>query len=111
MAEVLGRLKGARAQGGKCVFNVLPPKSGDKGEALLRAMRLLGCEHALFIGDDVTDEDAFALEPKGRVTGVRIGRKRGSAASYFVRDQEGIDELLKLLLVMRAERAPQRRKP
>lgn len=114
IAQVLGTLKGSRAQGGKCVFNVLPPRAGDKGTAILRAIRELRCEHALFVGDDVTDEDAFEQERTGKVTAVRIGRRRDSAASWYLPGQEAIDELLELLIVMRSPpvaRKAQRRSP
>jgi len=43
-------------------------------------------------GDDKSDEDAFS--PENNTIAVRVGRKRQSHASYFVRPQAEIDELL-----------------
>jgi trehalose 6-phosphate phosphatase len=90
-------LAGARIVMGKQVVNVLPADAPDKGDALLALMRRLGCDAALFIGDDVTDEDVFALDGPTLLT-VRIGRKRGSHARYFIPRQRDIDHLLRLLL-------------
>ena len=46
---------------GKSVVNVMPPTASHKGTALLEYMRRLDCSTALYVGDDETDEDVFAL--------------------------------------------------
>ena len=56
------------------------------------------------MGDDENDEDAFALE--GNIVAVRIGRKLRSHARYYLRNQGEIDELLELLVRLRAPVAP-----
>jgi trehalose 6-phosphate phosphatase len=59
----------------------------DKGSALRRLRRDLGAAAALYIGDDVTDEDGFrALEP-GDVP-VKVGPGE-TAARYRVADTDG----------------------
>jgi trehalose 6-phosphate phosphatase len=94
-------LGGARAIAGKEVVNVLPA-GADKGAAVDRVRRQLGCELAVYVGDDSTDEDAFAAGPS--VLGVRVGHAEGSAARYCLRDQEQIDELFERLLSLRPRR-------
>ena len=48
----------------------------------------------LYIGDDVTDEDAFkAFENKG-IT-VRVGESAGSRAKYYLKNTEEVFMLLK----------------
>jgi trehalose 6-phosphate phosphatase len=100
-ARVLGAaraLSGARLVGGKRVLNVLPAGAGDKGEALARTMDRLGCARAVYVGDDDTDEDVFSRRDPSRVLAIRVGRRRGSAAPWFLRSQRDVDRLLRRLL-------------
>jgi len=52
---------------------------------------------ALYVGDDETDEDVFALRD-ARILSVRVGKKNGSAARYFLKRQAEITEVLRLLV-------------
>jgi trehalose 6-phosphate phosphatase len=88
--------RGARMIGGKSVVNVLPRSASDKGRALSRVREGLGCAAAIYIGDDDTDEDVFAR--RDLLLGVRVGRKAGSRADWYVRAQEEVDELLERLV-------------
>jgi trehalose 6-phosphate phosphatase len=97
-AASLGR---ARLFGGKQVINILPEGAPHKGMALLRAREALRCDTALYLGDDVTDEDVFGLDEPGRLLTIRVGPRRASAASYFVRSQPAVDALLDTLLELR----------
>lgn len=81
-----------RVIGGKEVFNLLPKGSPHKGSALKALMKHFACTHAVFVGDDLTDEDAFG--EKGKILSIRVGRRKDSLAKFFIRDQ---DEMLKLL--------------
>jgi len=82
---------------GKSVVNVMPPTASHKGTALLEYMRRLDCSTALYVGDDETDEDVFALRDH-RILTVRVGKKKGSAARYFLKRQAEITEMLRLLV-------------
>jgi len=93
------RLDGARLVRGKKVLNVIPAGFPDKGDAIRALLRKLGLETALYAGDDVTDEDAFALGPP-LVLGVRVGPGR-SRAPFRLSTQDRIDELLEILLELR----------
>ena len=53
------------------------------------------------MGDDVTDEDVFALGEPGRLLAVRVGRSRRTRAAFFLSMQAQIDELLATLLSLR----------
>jgi len=94
-------LREARLLGGKQVLNVLPPGAPHKGQALERTMARLGLETAVYVGDDETDEDVFALGRPGRLLGIRVRRRAGSAADWYIRSQRDIDALLRHLLEMR----------
>ncbi len=82
---------------GKSVVNVMPPTALHKGTALLEYMRRLDCSRALYVGDDETDEDVFALRD-ARILTVRIGKKNESSARYFLKRQAEITEVLRLLV-------------
>jgi trehalose 6-phosphate phosphatase len=97
------RLGPARLLGGKQVLNILPAGAPHKGQALERARARLQCEAAVYVGDDETDEDVFALGRPGRLLGIRVGRKRGSSAAFYVRTQRDVDRLLRALLALRPE--------
>jgi trehalose 6-phosphate phosphatase len=90
---------------GECLVNVVPVGSPNKGDAVRRLRDEAGAEVALFVGDDVTDEDVFALDD-ARVVGVRVGESSTSRAPWFLRDQAEIDALLGELVALRPDPAP-----
>jgi trehalose 6-phosphate phosphatase len=96
-----GRLGGVRLLGGKQVLNVLPGGAPHKGLALERARARLGCDTAVYVGDDETDEDVFALDRPDKLLAIRVGRKRDSAAAYCIRTRAEIDRVLESLLACR----------
>ncbi len=83
---------------GKLVVNLVPLQAPHKGNALQKLMGDAGAVAALYVGDDVTDEDVFLLAANAGVLGVRIGVSKLSAAPYYLRDQREIDALLTRLL-------------
>jgi len=85
-----------RVIGGKLIFNVVPKGSPHKGTALKALMKKYKCTHAVFVGDDVTDEDAFA--ERGNILSVRVGRKKNSLAKFYIRGQNEMLELLNTFL-------------
>ncbi len=86
---------------GKLVVNIVPAKAPNKGDALLALRDRAGASTALYVGDDVTDEDVFRIDQPGRLISVRIGASRDSAARYYLRDQAEIDDLLNRLFTLR----------
>jgi hypothetical protein len=60
------------------------------------------------VGDDDTDEDAFASDGPERLIAVRVGRAAQSSAPYRLHHQANINELLRLLITLRTSglRAP-----
>jgi trehalose 6-phosphate phosphatase len=110
---------------GKLVLNAVPVQAPHKGDALRALMARERTDLALYVGDDVTDEDVFRLyrqpgqaaparhgrppatqhRDASQVLTVRIGRSRSSAARYFLREQQQIDELLARLAALRRKRA------
>jgi trehalose 6-phosphate phosphatase len=97
--------KPMRTVPGKLVFNVMSPDAPNKGNALLQVMRKEEAEAALYLGDDVTDEDVFRLGTAERVFAVRVGESRSSSASFFLHDQNDVDRLLEQLVEIRRSQA------
>lgn len=81
---------------GKYIENLLPKEAPDKGKALLSLMNHTGCVRGFFIGDDETDEDIFRLK-NDTVFTVRVGKKHGSCASFFINDQQEMVRLIKII--------------
>ncbi|MGE0869211.1 MAG: trehalose-phosphatase [Kofleriaceae bacterium] len=79
---------------GKMVIELVSPGSPNKGDALRLAVQSTRTNLAVYIGDDTTDEDAFAAAIDGELIGVRIGRSARSCARYYLPDQRDIDGAL-----------------
>lgn len=99
--EVARTLNGARLIDGHESIALVPVSAPNKGDALELARQALGCDTALFVGDDETDEDVFRNADHSRVLTIRVGARRDSAAEYCIRAQEEIDLLLRYLLKVR----------
>jgi trehalose 6-phosphate phosphatase len=98
--EAANQLEGTRLIPGKRVLNVLPHDFPSKGDAVRALVARLGCDAALVVGDDVTDEDAFAVGAP-LVFGVHVG-KGPSLAPWRLTTQAGVDALLRVLVAARA---------
>ncbi|MFI4915338.1 MAG: trehalose-phosphatase [Phycisphaerales bacterium JB060] len=72
----------------------------NKGRALARIRERVGASHCVFLGDDVTDEDAFALLC-GPDVGVKVGPGE-TAAGLRLDDQESVAHFLAALLERRS---------
>jgi trehalose 6-phosphate phosphatase len=81
---------------GKRVINLVHPRAATKGDGVRWLLEKAGATKALYVGDDVTDEDVFELRDP-RLFGVHVGRKK-SAAAYFYSDETETDRFLRLLL-------------
>lgn len=88
VAQLLSRHDdGVRVIDGKMVFEI-KPKLADKGRAVARFMGEppFHGRRPVFIGDDVTDEDAFrAVNERGGLS-IRVGDRPDSAARYLLAD-------------------------
>jgi len=80
-------------------LNLAPAGEHHKGTALARHLAVLGRGTALYVGDDRTDEDAFA-QPIAGLVSVRVGQKAGSQAQFFLQEQPEVERLLDALLAL-----------
>lgn len=81
---------------GKKVYEIKPPVDWDKGKAVekiveeLRSKSLLSDIKPIYIGDDVTDEDAFRSVNKLGGISIRVGKTKKSKAKYFLKDIQDV---------------------
>jgi trehalose 6-phosphate phosphatase len=87
LAEALAARHGLQLQHGKCVFE-LRAIGRDKGWAVraLMARPEMQGTRPVFIGDDITDEAAFAAAGELGGYGILVGKPRQSAARYRLKD-------------------------
>lgn len=98
IAEVAADHDGLRMTGGKKIFELRPDIDWHKGKAVRWLIEAAGLDPAttlaMFIGDDVTDEDGFA-EVRSRGVGVVVGTEdRYTAAHLRVDDPDATRRLL-----------------
>jgi alpha,alpha-trehalase len=99
------RLKKAH---GKKVFELRPAIDWDKGKALRWLQEASGLQAALpiYIGDDTTDEDAFAAIA-GQGLGILVTElPRPTAASHSLQNTEEVREFLDRLCSLTQEKTP-----
>ena len=102
--EIAGPFKAKgeiRITSGKKVWEVRPPVKWDKGKVVLSLLGKgkLGTAKKIipvYIGDDVTDEDAFlALKNKGYTVKISRSGREKSHAEYYLKDVKEVKKILK----------------
>lgn len=107
--DILKEYSGLRKTSGKKVFEIRPKIDWHKGKAvewILNVLEYHPDKHmVIYVGDDVTDEDAFAaLEGKG--FGILVAETpRASKARYVIKDTQDVKKVLESLIGMKEERA------
>lgn len=94
MAE-LARSAGLTIQEGKMVIELRPP-GADKGDALRTFMaepEFAGA-HPIFVGDDMTDEHAFAAAAELGGAGILVGPPRPTAAQWRLENVDAVIDWL-----------------
>ncbi len=96
--ELVNRVPQLTKTHGKKVFEVRPAMEWDKGSAVLWLLDALGLDGPdlvpIYVGDDTTDEDAFAaLERRG--LGILVSEMpRSTRAAYVVKNPDEVHDLL-----------------
>ncbi|NGP54485.1 trehalose-phosphatase [Thioalkalivibrio sp. XN8] len=99
-----------RRRGGKKIAEFLPDLDWDKGAALEWLLEVLGrddpsCYAPVYLGDDTTDEDAFAVLDEHGI-GIAVGRGPGETAAHAtVASTREVKALLEWLCERAAEAA------
>ena len=93
-ASALSKLNHFRVNHGKMVLEIVPRTGWQKGAAVgwINARLAMPGARSIYIGDDRTDEDAFA-RMTDEIT-IRVGRSAGTSARYFVKDPARVHAFL-----------------
>ena len=118
IAKVLEGREQLTVTSGRKVYEVRPKVEWDKGRALLYLLQTLGLDGtggntggndvcSLYLGDDVSDEDAFrALADRGLGIGILVAsRAKPTAARYTLSSPEEVQRFLWKLVGLGIERA------
>ena len=102
VTEVAAEHPTLRTTGGKMILELRPDIAWDKGKALARIMEVAGLDSdgvlPVYIGDDLTDEDAL-LAVRARGLGIVVGSGgRQTAAHDRLDDTEAVTEFLARLI-------------
>jgi trehalose 6-phosphate phosphatase len=92
--EVLGGHSNLRKSGGKMIFELRPDIDWDKGKAVSWLLAQLGLEGPgvlpLYLGDDLTDEDAFReLRRRGEGLGIVVREELRVTAAHYALEHTG----------------------
>jgi len=102
---VVGNSSHFKCREGKMVLEVRPQVAWHKGHAVTWIRREILPPHSLpiYVGDDVTDEDAFSVLAEG-IT-VKVGLPGDTKARYCLADVAAVTEFLRYLELRQAERS------
>lgn len=101
-AACAGKFPSLKIHTGKMVSEFRPDVAWNKGYALKRLLKGLGlpAAAALYMGDDATDEDAFAAL-NGLGTSLHVGNSTDTRARYRLHDPDDTAEFLAWLKKLR----------
>lgn len=101
-ARSLGKV---RITSGKKVYEIRPAVDWDKGKAVALLLDRYGWRKAkeellaVFLGDDLTDEDGFKVINRQGGISIFVGEQMGkSAAQYYLNSPAEVEQFLSLLL-------------
>jgi trehalose 6-phosphate phosphatase len=100
--EFLADHRELRRMTGKKVYEFQPDIDWNKGRAMVWLLEMLGLKRpevlSLYIGDDLTDEDAFRIIEQRGVGIIVSHRSRPTAARYALKDPAEVEQFLRRLV-------------
>jgi trehalose 6-phosphate phosphatase len=109
--EAVATLEGVRLIPGRDVVEVVAADAPTKGDALAAIRRQLKPRATLYVGDDLTDEDAFASRGPGGLLPVRVGAEGRTSARFRLDAQSEVESLLDELLRLAPRGRPRAASP
>jgi alpha,alpha-trehalase len=102
--EVLAACEDLRKTGGKKIFELRPDIEWDKGKAITWILQQLGLDRKdvlpFYLGDDLTDEDAFRELRQRGITVLVRDESRPTLAHYAVENPEEVRLFLHMLATL-----------
>jgi alpha,alpha-trehalase len=102
--DVLSHYPELRKTTGKKILEMRPNVDWDKGKALIHLLEALYTDSSrvlpVYIGDDITDEDAFRVIREWGIAIVVGSEKRQTAANYRLQDPEEVMKFLEALTAL-----------
>lgn len=97
ITELVDAYPAIRTRLGVKVIEILPVASAHKGVAVRKLLEMRADREPLpiYLGDDVTDEDAFKAIPEGLT--IRVGESADTCARYHVASPLAVHQFLKWL--------------
>lgn len=101
--EVANRFENLAIREGKKVIELAPKLDWDKGSAIRKLSTVLEINPeqtvSIYLGDDLTDEDAFREINVTNGIGIKIdqGQQKNTAADYLLKDPLEVKEFLNLI--------------
>jgi trehalose-phosphatase len=103
LKELLADYEGLKRVRGKKIIEIRPAFNWNKGKAVEWILRKLGCSYPdeylpVYLGDDLTDEDAFRTL-SGQGVGILVGNHGDfSAADLHLQGVDQVEQLLHILV-------------
>lgn len=95
-------LKIIKISSGKKVFEIKPLVNWNKGKCVLWLLKKIKNAVPFYIGDDLTDEDAFkAIRKIGYA--ICVGKQKISHAQYYVKNTSEVSIFLKKILLLKGD--------
>jgi len=102
LRELLKENPSLRLMEGKKVFEIMPAIDWDKGRALQWITQVLskeGFPNIVYIGDDITDEDAFrVVKTRGLPILVSDSSLKASSSYFYLESPQQVLSFLNLVL-------------
>lgn len=95
-------LKIMKISSGKKVFEIKPLVNWNKGKCVLWLLKKISNAMPVYIGDDLTDEDAFK-EIRKIGCAICVGKQKISHAQYYVKNTSEVSIFLKELLLLKGD--------
>ena len=86
-----------QVKSGKMTREIRPPFIWNKGMAVLWLLDKEKDVFPVYIGDDVTDEDAFQLLKNKGLT-IFVGKPENTKARFYLKDTREVEKFLELIL-------------
>ncbi len=81
---------------GKMTLEVIPDVKWDKGKAVLWLLKSDKKAFPIYIGDDVTDENAFKVLKNKGIT-VCVGKRYNTSAGFYLKNPQEVVKLLRFI--------------